>query len=506
MNIEQFLAHHRLRENPFSAEEARHDAVFARMVDASPCHPDFSKILGQMSPPGTSIVFGEKGSGKTAIRLQIQHRVEEHNRQNPDRRTLLVAHDDLNPLLDRLRSPRRAASAEHDGPVAIRLEDHQDAILSLAVTTLVDTIVGAGSRRGEAAATAKQAREKIRALPRRLRADLAVIAALYDQSRGDDGPTRWGRLRTRLKLGWRPMLCHVPFLVPVLALLAVGLMVTGQIQSAPPSWLLPLTIAAGAAALLLGAWWLLRHTRLWWRCRRLRREMPAIERSAGALRRMLFEVRASDLASVPWPHAEHDDRRYELTAKLLEVLAGFGYAGMMVVIDRVDEPTAIAGRADRMRAVIWPLLDNKFLQQDNVGVKLLLPLELRHLLHRESAEFFQEARLDKQCLVDRLAWSGATLYDLCSSRLRTCSEPGQEAIALTDLFDEDVSREMLVDALDQMQQPRDAFKFLYGVIQEHCRIVPEDEAHFRVARLTVDSVRRAQSQRVQELHRGLAPA
>ncbi len=64
----------------------------------------------------------------------------------------------------------------------------------------------------------------------------------------------------------------------------------------------------------------------------------------------------------------------------------------------------------------------------------------------------------------------------------------------------------LIDALDQMQQPRDAFKFMYQVVQEHCRLMPEESAEWQIARLTLDSVRRDQSQRVQELHRGRQPA
>jgi hypothetical protein len=75
-----------------------------------------------------------------------------------------------------------------------------------------------------------------------------------------------------------------------------------------------------------------------------------------------------------------------------------------------------------------------------------------------------------------------------------------------DLFAEDVSRDAVIDALDQMQQPRDAFKFLYGLIQEHCRLSPEDQPSYKIARITLDNVRRAQSQRVQDLHRGLSPA
>ena len=64
---------------------------------------------------------------------------------------------------------------------------------------------------------------------------------------------------------------------------------------------------------------------------------------------------------------------------------------------------------------------------------------------------------------------------------------------------------MLMDALEQMHQPRDAFKFLYAVVQEHCRMVSADAAAYRIPRLTLETVRRAQAQRVQELHRGLTP-
>jgi len=155
-------------------------------------------------------------------------------------------------------------------------------------------------------------------------------------------------------------------------------------------------------------------------------------------------------------------------------------------------------------------LGSSFLKQEGVGMKMLLPLELRYELARESAAFFQEARLDKQNLIERLSWSGATLYDLCNQRLAACSKggpsPDGEPASLRTLFAEDVSREMLIDALDQMNQPRDAFKLLYAVIQEHCRLVAEDEGAFRIARLTLETVRRDQVKRVQDLYRGRGPA
>jgi len=150
---------------------------------------------------------------------------------------------------------------------------------------------------------------------------------------------------------------------------------------------------------------------------------------------------------------------------------------MVVLVDRVDEPTAVAGDAMKMRSLIWPMFDNKFLKQEGIGIKLLLPIELSYLLNKEGPAFFQEARLDKQNMIEKLSWSGATLYDLCSARLNACtSAASSDATTLTSLFEENVTRQTLIDALDQMHQPRDAFKFLYGVVQEHCRLLARARA------------------------------
>ena len=509
MDVEHFLTHHNLIEHPFDAEEARHDNVFERMIDSSPGHPDFLKILGQIDPPSTAIVFGEKGSGKTAIRMLIGRRVEAHNREHPDRQALLVAYDDLNPVLDRVMSGRHRP--RDDGATldrwlnGFRLEDHQDAVLALAVTRVVDMVTGQDSQ------DRTQLRPRLKKMPKRLRMDLAALAALYDQPRNASQGARWRMLRSKLRLGWIPAVAFTRVLAILMTAIAIGLGIYHlAAHSQQFSWVLLLASLAAAAAILLWGRWTYRHVSLWLLCRRIQKEMRGVDRITGQLRNMLTELSAADLSRHSWPvpGLESRNSRYTLTARLIEVLEHLGYrSGLVIVVDRVDEPTAVSGSASRMRSLVWPMLDNKFLQQDRVGLKLLLPLELRHLLHRESAEFFQEARLDKQHLVDRLTWSGATLYDLCSNRLRACCDrPDEISTVLPNLFEEDVTRDMLVEALDQMRQPRDAFKFLYSVIAEHCRVVPDEAATFRIPRLTLDSIRRSQSQRVQELHRGLAPA
>jgi hypothetical protein len=206
------------------------------------------------------------------------------------------------------------------------------------------------------------------------------------------------------------------------------------------------------------------------------------------------------------PLTDSDEARYAMLERLRRSLHAFGYAGVLIVVDRVDEPTPISGDPDRMRAVVWPLFNNKFLQQEGIGLKLLLPIELRHALFKESSAFFQEARLDKQNLIERLTWSGAMLYDLCNARLAACRAPGAAPISLLDLFAEDVTAKDVVDALDQMHQPRDAFKFLYACLLEHCSMVTAEQNQWKVPRLVLESVKKQQADRVQQLYRGIRPA
>lgn len=530
MNVDRFFEHHGITENPFGAEEARHDPVYERLLEqANRHHPDFAKIMGKSDRASTSVVFGEKGSGKTATRLLMGRLFAEHNRENPQRRTLVVAYDNLNPFLDRVmqRTRRRMPSLRRQRAGVehllenFRLEDHQDAILSLATTKLVDALLGVDAGE-ESMLLPEDMPQRIKRMPRQSRVDALALAAIYDAPRSGDVVARWHKLKTKLKLGgtWAVSMMRVMAMLFTILAMGVALVHYVSLFATSVADALPTgMVAAGGvfAAMAIVLWGVLasRQLRLWSLCRNIHRETPAIERGTTQLRRMLSSLSPADLVGQPWPVPNGDDAnnaRYMMTARLMDVLAALDYTGMVVMIDRVDEPTIISGQADRMRTLLWPMFDNKFLQQERVGIKLLLPIELRHLLHRESSEFFQEARLDKQNMIDRLVWSGATLYDLCTSRLKACRGTGGNASAndgeiyLTDLFEPNVSREMLIDALEQMHQPRDAFKFLYSVIQEHCRMLSEDEAKFQIAKVTLEMVRRNQSQRVQDLYRGLSPA
>jgi hypothetical protein len=237
----------------------------------------------------------------------------------------------------------------------------------------------------------------------------------------------------------------------------------------------------------------------------LRRQIRVVNRGDVSYARSLRQIRASILDAANLPLSDSDESRYEMLERLKRVLRAFGYSGLIVVMDRVDEPTLVRGDPDRMKAVVWPLLNNKFLQQEGLGCKLLLPMELRHAVFRESSTFFQEARLDKQSLIEHLSWTGATLYDLCESRINACANTGTTAPKLIDLFAEDVTRQDVVDSLDRLHQPRDAFKLIYRCMTEHCAAVTRGDGNWKIPRHILNAVVKQEAERVQQLFRGIRP-
>lgn len=509
MNIAQFFEHWRITENPFRGEEARHDSVFARIGLgtgglAAATHSDFEKILGELTRPSTSIVFGEKGSGKTAIRMQLAERVADRNHKVPDGRIFQIAYDDLNPFLEALHA-RIGGKDVGTSLRAIRLVDHIDALLALGVTDVVDDLLGTGG--SQSVNDLGPNRTKIaRNLDPEVKQQFRVLQALYDL-RDVDGH-RAVRLRRALRV--RPSREAVLWnAVLLLGWMPATALVAWVLLEKPAGFLG--TLVAYLALGLGVAYLVLALKRLLWDRFALRR----LARRLSKQRRMLPRADLSYVHALEHlPSALHragdredtDATRYAHFQHLQRVVAAFGFTGVLVLVDRVDEPTLVNGDTERMQAIIWPMLNNKFLQQERLGLKLLLPIELRYSLFKESSSFFQEARLDKQSLIERLTWTGAMLYDLCSARLKACREPDAEPISLLDLFADDVTRQDLVDALDQMHQPRDALKFLYRCLNEHCSNVTAEEGQWRVPRLVLENVRRQEVDRVQQLYRGIRPA
>ncbi len=497
MNIETFFAHWDVIENPFRAEEAKDDPVYRRLMDQPVAHPDFAKIFGDPEHPDTSVVFGEKGTGKTALKLLMEQRYRQHNQRHPDKQVYVVRYDDLNPAIDRVVRHLQPSNPA-DALKAFRLQDHLDAILSRAVTSLLDLVMGEAE---DPALTPKRLKA-LRRMDKRKRIDLYLLAILYDHPPSGHSRQRFRDLARFLRLGWLTTVNWNKAATAAAVAAWLAALIAAPFLGLPVDIL---SLVFGVVILgLLGAWGVA-AIRLRWLARKVLKEMRVIERDSGTLAGLLAQLPKDDLTARPLPLSDEQDIRYQYVARFLDIVEETGVVSLVVLVDRVDEPNLVHGDPGRIRSLIWPMLDNKFLQQDRTGLKLLLPIDLRYLLIKEDPGFFQKARLDKQNFIEKLEWTGSTLYDVCSRRLQACRTRNAEEIRLTDLF-EDVSREMLVDALDQMHQPRDAFKFLYQVIQEHCRNTEEEAPVFKIPRLILDQVRRQQSERVQAFYRGLAPA
>ena len=488
MKIQEFLEHHGIAGNPFAEEDAQNDTVFKRTCLETTFHPSWDKIYGDPSDPSTSIVFGEKGAGKTALKLQMVRQFDRHNTAAPDRRTFVVLYDDFNPFLDRFVSRVGPSRPVEKVLGQWKLWDHMDAILSLAVTQFVTELTDSASRRSAAKLTPPQAR------------DLALLAACYDQSTGETFPARWRKLRSRT--GYAAWLGLWPLVLGLVVTAAFAAAVAFGVSRGNTGWL----AAWWPWLLLAAAWgpWGVRRAKALWTAARIVRSMRTGNRTVGQLSKSLARMPEVDLAGQPLPLLARSDDRYELLAKFQGILAAQGYSGMVVIVDRLDEPHLINGSAERMKQVIWPMLDNKFLKSPGMGFKLLLPVELYRFIEREDEQFNQRARLDKQNLVPSLEWSGETLYDIASTRVKAASV-GSPPATLAQLFEPEVDQRRLLDGLRSLRVPRQLFKFLYRLLVAHCHAHTDEQPVYRIPLERFETVLAVFRRDQDAFDRGLAP-
>ena len=479
MRMQEFFEHYGLVRNPFADEDAQSDPVFKQVMSSAVFHPAWDKIFGRAEEVGTAIVFGEKGSGKTALRLQIQEHIEKHNRENPDKRIFVIQYDDFNPLLDRFNEVKGRTG--RDVLKQWQLWDHIDAILCLGVAALVDRRTGTGNL-GPGDAFAVDLRRAAR-MSTLLKRDLLLLAAYYDRSRQAPFLERWNRLAGRLRYG--TMLARWPDLVgwagSAVALFILGKTLLGDTETLGEIWF---WIVLG---MWLGGTWAPKLRTLWRlgrRASKITRSVSVVPRHAKELRIGLSSLWESAIHDQPLPIAGSSDSRYQLLSKYLTILRELGFHGTIVLMDRVDEPQLIIGSPDAMRDFVWPLLDNKLLKQPGLGFKMLLPIELSHSLSKESKEFYERSRLDKQNTVRSLEWSGQALYDMASERL-TASLPRDrqeksEKLPLRELIDGELSTSEIIHALDYLRVPRHLFKFLYRLITDHCNTYTSDQPEWKI--------------------------
>lgn len=465
MKIQDFLKEHGLTSNPFSQEDAREDPVFKRGI-ADIYHPSWDKVFADPTDPASAVVFGDKGSGKTALRLQMREAIAAWNarRENDGRLVFLIDYDDFNPFLDCFCVKRGLKLSDW------RLWDHMDAILSLGVRQLVRLLIDGGDG---GVLGSPDLRRRLRTLTRPERRDLLLLAAAYDHAPETSRATRWQRLRRRVRYrAWKAM---YPWLAGWAGTIAVLAAIALLGRHFGPRALLGFVHEhawAWAGLLLIPLAWV---PHLWQQVRARRtgrsiaRNVRVVECRGRELERLLMHFARADLEGQPIEQLQGSDARYAMLSRLQAILHKLGYGSVVVLVDRVDEPHEVKGSAQAMFDLLRPIFDLKFLKHPQFGVKLLLPRELHPYLERAPAEFHQRARLDKQNLIPSLLWTGQSLYDLANDRIRRCSEAGTGGEpSLRNLLDAAIGDEEIIHCFDRMQIPRNLFKFMFQLLNNHC--------------------------------------
>lgn len=480
MKVHQFLDHYGISENPFAQEDAGADRVFLDHCLTGTHHSSWDKVYGDPRTPSTSIVFGEQGSGKTAMRLQIVGKLQQHNREHPRQRAFIVEYDNFNPFLDSFR--------ERLGPRQRKIEralsnwqlwDHMDAILTLSTTRLADAIRNGPEHTDEAHRVSREDLQNLNHLQQR---DILLLAACYDNNRDYSPFRRWSLLRSKLRYStwrtWWPLAAGIAVTVAVIAMV----LWLGDSWRDLLRWWVPALIFLGWVPFLWKQW------RSLWSGLRIKRQIRIFDHQAGTLRKILNRFSPADIVGQPLPTKARGDDRYELLMKLQSVLGSLGFSSLVVLVDRVDEPHLVNGNAQRMRDLIWPMFDNKFLKHPGIAFKLLLPEAVSGYLQREEKEFYERSRLDKQNLIPSLKWTGQGLYDIANDRIRACAKLAEgKPPSIRNFFEDSISEGDLIAMFDRLRAPRHLFKYLYRLLVDHCAKYTEDRPEWKIRRETMDA-------------------
>ena len=537
MNIQSFLEHHGIVRNPFAEEDAQTDQVFKEYCISSAYHPIWDKVYGDPCEPSTAMIFGPKGSGKTAMRLQIDRHLQKYNQDNPNKRVFIIRYDDFNPFLDHFceRMNKRTSRKPEKVLDAWKLWDHMDAILCLGVTKLGDEIVASSKDPNGMIDKAT-----LKNLDRTAARDMLMLASSYDQSSEGSFKKRWETLRKKLRYGnlgakkrWLLAVVWSSLVVIFFALWFLRPIANEQPREAAPVevrvtndaethlvghlliredepvkanrsgvatffgwfnsifgnqrpafkwlWLAPLLMLLGSLPYIVR--WIKCHSM----ALGIRKHMRVGKREVGPVRRTLMQIPAKEMASQPLPRYDRTDDRYELLQKFQSVLKQLGFTGTIVLFDRIDEPHLTGGKPELMRRFVWPLLDNKLLKHPGLGFKMMLPQELYRDMEREPREFHERARLDKQNVIPAFEWSGEALYDLARARMKACAAQGKSPEP-KDLFADEVDYKRLLASYQALRVPRHLFRFLYRVLVDHCNRYTDSEPEFKIQAETFETV------------------
>lgn len=474
-----------LKEDPFTCEDADKDAVLSEL-DPSMVHWSFDRMYGNPKSPAPGIVFGEKGSGKSALRLMMHRRIQTYNAENPDTKIFPLPYIDFNTSLHQFRKSIGARN-DQNAPSKVMarwtISDHLDSILSSGVSAWVNEVL--------------QSSKDTERFNHKERLYLAAMTALYYNSseRTSFEATRQAMKRFSLNT-FRPFFLW--FTIILLSLFSISISLLPLVwpfleeSSLPGSgtiWLF--TGLAGLGGTWIGYFYHYASVRA--QAARASRAIKVLPRNSTALIHFLEHCSAAERREFVLPLGSDESTRYHMMQWFLTLLERTGYSGLYVLMDRIDEPSLLSSEAEYMRAFVESILDIKFLQFPGLGLKLFLPIELDELHRNATPEQLKKMRLDKSNLVPELKWSGQELYEIANMRFRTISSPDGKAQKLIDLFADDFDFDYLKESLTSLGTPRYAFSFLSALFSEYIKELPNDmepgDPRWSITRSQFDIVR-----------------
>jgi len=470
-----------LKQAPFAHEDADRDPLLDR-IDSWAVHRSYERLVGSDGEPSSAVIFGERGSGKSALRRSVVRGL------NASGKSLTVEITDVDPWLEIFQSRR---GNNKSGP-----RNFDD----LNRVDLIDLMLSASLMRlGEVLGEDPQRLNKLGSAER---AELILMVAAYHADLEGDREERvhsliaarcgrlWSLVRVGLGLVGATM-CLAPLLQlqgwwPLKSSLAFSLAIAGVIL---------------LGSLGMHAVWrsvLARHV-----ARHITRSMSITRPDRALLRRALVALPRSSAPQFLRGAESAEETRYRLLRRVIQLVRRMEWSGLVLLVDRIDESTILEARADSMGSFIDPVLEHKLLQLDGFGLKLFLPVELTPMVRGAGPDRLMRMRLDKATLVDEMRWSGQELLELADRRLAAASNGPSASVA--DLLCDDLDLIEMRDALHGLGTPRMAFAFLRDLFEDHARELPDnlprDSPRWCVSRASFERQRAAWSDRARVLRR-----
>lgn len=155
--------------------------------------------------------------------------------------------------------------------------------------------------------------------------------------------------------------------------------------------------------------------------------------------------------------------------KLVELVRSFGFSGIVILIDKVDETSKTNNSVDATAELIYPLLGNiQLLEIDGFGIQFFMWDKVKEKFLTDTTY----VRMDKIANTS-ISWDKDYLKELINQRLLFYSE--KRIISYAQLFENGCSSDEIINQLIELSaySPRNLIKLMDTIIREHNQLHTE---------------------------------